>query len=202
MSLSKIKESIADALAVVIVWFMLKWDDIKDTIVTVAVTVGVCLLVTNYFFKPVAVKGTSMYPTIEDGSIGFSSVISRSVSGIKRFDIVVVHLDAKNENLIKRVIGLPGETITYLNGELYVDGQHYTEDFLDSVYVSSQIGKKGSRIFTQAFSYTLGDDEYFCMGDNRLVSSDSRRYGPFKGSDILSRGLFVIYPLDHFGNCK
>ncbi len=196
------KETIKDKLAVVIVWLMLRWDDIKDTIWTVFITCVVCLMVTNWFFKPVVVKGTSMHPEVHDGSIGFSSIIARNLQEIERFDIVVIDLDSKEENLIKRVVGLPNETIRYENSKLYVNGQLVEEPFLDSDYVAQQIERTTDGLFTKNFTYILGEDEYFCLGDNRLVSMDSRYYGPFSRDNILSKGVFVLYPFADFGAAR
>ncbi|MBQ1877322.1 MAG: signal peptidase I, partial [Erysipelotrichaceae bacterium] len=196
------KETIKDKLAVVIVWLMLRWDDIKDTIWTVFITCVVCLMITTWFFKPVIVKGTSMHPEVHDKSIGFSSIIAKNLQEIQRFDIVVIDLDSKEENLIKRVIGLPNETIRYENSKLYVNGQLVEEPFLDSEYVAQQVKKTTDGLFTKNFTYILGEDEYFCLGDNRLVSMDSRYYGPFRRDNILSKGVFVLYPFADFGAAR
>ena len=179
--------------AVIILWLMMQWEDIKDIAKTVIVTFVVCTVVTTWFFKPVVVSGRSMHPTIKDGSIGFSSVISKNLHGIDRFDIVIVRLDRKNEDLIKRVVGLPGETVVFENDRLYIDGKEYSQDFLDKNYVA------GYSVFTNDFEVKLADNEYFCMGDNRPVSADSRMYGPFTRDKIEACGLFVIYPFNEFG---
>ncbi|MBR0385173.1 MAG: signal peptidase I [Erysipelotrichaceae bacterium] len=193
------KEKIKEYAAAVILWLLMMWEDIRELLVTAAVTFLVCLGITTFVFQPVVVHGTSMYPTIRDGSMGFSSIITRRTKGIERFDIVVINVESSEKLLIKRVIGLPGETLEFINGVLYIDGKSYSEDFLNSNYVASQIPNSPEGVFTRDFSVTLGDDEYFCMGDNRLVSADSRVYGPFHGSDILSCGIFIIFPFSYFG---
>ena len=192
-----LKDRLKDIAAVIMLWLMLIWEDIKEIATTVVVTVLVVLLVNTFFFKFVAVSGTSMTPTVPDKSIGFSNIISRKLSGIDRFDIVVINSPSRGKNLIKRVIGLPGETISYSDGKLYVNDQLYSEDFLDPDYVISQTG--GKRNFTGYFTATLGEGEYFCMGDNRMVSADSRVYGPFTEDEIIATGIFVIYPFSSFG---
>lgn len=78
---------------------------------------------------PIVVNGSSMYPTLQDKSYGFSNIFSRRVSGIERFDIVVVYLESRDENLVKRVIGLPNETITFTNDTLYVNGTPIDQPF-------------------------------------------------------------------------
>ena len=193
------KDRLAEAAGVVILWLMTQWEDIKDIIRSVVIWCFVFFIVTSFLFKPARVQGTSMNPTIKDGSLGFSSIVGKNVNGIKRFDIAVIRLEVKNELLIKRVIGLPGETVSFQNGELYIDGVLYQQDFLDQEYVAGEMKKYGRSSFTEDFTVTLGEDEYFCMGDNRIVSADSRVYGPFSSRDILSCGLFVFFPFDSFG---
>ena len=192
-----LKEKLKDIGAVILLWLMMAWEDIKDIFTTVIVTLLVVTLINTFFFKIVVVSGTSMYPTIKSGSIGFSNIISRKLTGIERFDIVVINAEDRGKNLIKRVIGLPNETITYSQGKLYINDQEYSEDFLDQDYIISQTG--GAKTFTGDFTYTLGSNEYFCMGDNRMVSADSRIYGPFTEDEIIATNIFVIYPFGEFG---
>ncbi len=197
--MESIRLKITELVAAAFMWILIYLDDIKDMIVTVVTTMIVCLIITRFFFMPVRVKGTSMYPTLYNGSIGFSSIISRRVSGIERFDIVIIYVEEKDENLVKRVIGMPGETISYNKGTLYIDGDPIDEYFLDDEYVKQQVELSYHDYFTDDFTYTLAEDEYYCLGDNRLVSSDSRFYGPFNSKDIISKDIFIIYPFEKFG---
>ncbi|MBR0137573.1 MAG: signal peptidase I, partial [Erysipelotrichaceae bacterium] len=99
-----IKEKIEEIVATLIIWLMIMWDDIKETLITVAVMCVVASLLTNFFFQPVRVTGTSMYPTLKDGEVGFSSIVARRTGKIRRFDIVVIRLKERGEDLVKRVI--------------------------------------------------------------------------------------------------
>ncbi len=198
--MEKFKIKVLDFFGTIAMRLMLALDDIRDTIITIVITVVVCLVLTNFFFMPVRVEGTSMYPTLSDESFGFTSIISRRVDGIERFDIVVIHLEDENENLVKRVIGLPGETLWYINGTLYIDGEPIEEDFLDDEYVQQQLEETLAPYFTSdVTSITLGEDEYYCLGDNRLVSLDSRYYGTFSSDQIVSVGIFIIWPFSDLG---
>lgn len=199
-----LKERLKDYVAVALLWLMMLWEDIKEIIITVVITFLVALAVQTFFFKPVIVDGTSMYPTVNDGDVGFSSVVQKNVAGINRFDIVVVSLDSgeKEKLLIKRVIGLPGDSVEFKNDQLYINGEMMSQDFLDEEYVKNQKEISSSGLFTNDFTIVLGEDEYFCMGDNRLVSADSRVYGAFSKEKIQSIGIFVLYPFQFFGNKK
>jgi len=136
-----------------------------------------------------------MYPELSDTSVGFSNVVGYNISGLKRFDIVIIYVAEKDEYLVKRVIGLPGETVSYKDGKLYINGEYVKEDFLDQTYVSSYNGT----FMADVSPITIGDDEYYCLGDNRPHSSDSRYYGPFKKENIKSKGIFIFWPFSNFG---
>lgn len=92
------------------------------------------------------------------------------------------------EDLIKRVVGLPGETITISENQVHVDGVPIAEPYLDGGIVMPDDGP-----------FTVGPDEVFVMGDNRQFSFDSRRFGPISQESLVGRAFVVIWPLDRFG---
>jgi len=144
----------------------------------------VVVLIKTFVVSPIRVNGTSMDPTLNDKDIMLLDEISYRFSDIERFDIVVVK--EEDEYLIKRVIGLPGETVEYKNDKLYIDGKYVKEDF------------KHKETFD--FSTTLGKDEYFIMGDNRTNSTDSRVFGPISRDKIMGKTSLTILPISRFGN--
>ena len=95
----------------------------------------------------------------------------------------------KKKLLIKRVIGLPGETVSYKDGQLYINGKAMDEPFLNQDYVNTY---EDGTFMSDVDPITLGDDEYFCLGDNRPHSSDSRYYGPFKKDDIIDPAVGLV----------
>ena len=96
------------------------------------------------------------------------------------------------------MIALPNETIECRDGVVYIDGEALEEPYLDTAYVEDI--EKNQGYFTSDFEpVTLGADEYFVMGDNRVVSADSRVVGPFTRDQIIGKGVFVLYPLDQIG---
>ena len=107
----------------------------------------------------------------------------------------LVYNEEKKENWVKRVIGLPGDTIYAKDDVVYVNGMPIEEPYLDNAY-ANQIRRHGNN-FTEDFpKRTLKDNEYFLMGDNRIVSYDSRRVGPFKREDIRGKDVYVLFPFN------
>ncbi|MGN1343198.1 MAG: signal peptidase I [Traorella sp.] len=156
------------------------------------------LVITKFFVNPIQVIGNSMYPTLIDQERGFSSIISRNFE-IKRFDIVVVEEKGNgHEHWVKRVIGLPNETIECKDDVIYINNEPIDQSFLDEEWVENEKMLYGC--FTSDFGpYTLKEDEYFLLGDNRTHSTDSRVVGPFSKDEITSVGVFVYFPFQEFG---
>ncbi|MDO5085289.1 MAG: signal peptidase I [Erysipelotrichaceae bacterium] len=167
--------------------------EIFDLAKTVIICFILVLLITTYIFKPIRVSGNSMYPTLKNNYLGISNILSLKLDGLKRFDIVTVYLENKGEYLVKRVIGLPNEIVRYTDNKLYINDVYVDEVFLNTPFA------KHNNLYTEDFTYVLGQDEYFLMGDNRNNSSDSRYYGPFKLKDIKSKDIFTVFPLNSFG---
>lgn len=161
----------------------------------------------NVFIQRVQVSGHSMDPTLKTNE----KLFALKHVPIDRFDIVVAKEKTDDENIfiIKRVIGLPGDTVEYKKDQLYVNGKKMNEPYLDSF---KEKLKDGSLIdyFTKinsnyanfdfntdyltvdssgndSFKVTLKSDEYFLLGDDRPISKDSRAVGPIKKSDIISK---------------
>lgn len=156
----------------------------KELLPLLGVVIAV-LLIKWVIVTPVQVKGNSMSPTLEGNDIMILNKISFKIHGIKRFDIVVI--DNNGSLLIKRVIGLPGETIKFEDNKLYVNGEYVEQDFLDSSKTTAD------------FQVKIEEDCYFVMGDNRDVSRDSREFGAFPYQKIQGTTSIVVYPFNRFG---
>jgi signal peptidase I len=143
------------------------------------------IIVKHFLITPIQVNGGSMDNTLKDGDIMILNKIGYKINGIHRFDIVVI--DKGDSLLIKRVIGLPNETLKMENNQLYVNGEPVEEDFLEP-------GTK-----TENFTVKVRDDCYFVMGDNREVSYDSRALGCFSIDDIMGTTKLTLFPFDRIG---
>lgn len=141
------------------------------------------------------VDGDSMFPTLHDGDTAFINKIEPELDDIERFEVVVIDSTRLGKSIVKRVIGLPGDTIVYRDDVLYVNDISVDEFFLDQEYIDSTIKEYGLRNFTDNFQFTLGNDEFFVLGDNRVRSTDSRTLGPITIDEITGRHGLIVYPL-------
>ncbi|MBP3799400.1 MAG: signal peptidase I, partial [Bacilli bacterium] len=151
------------------------------------------ILLKIFVITPVRVNGTSMTPTLKEGDIMLLNKLT--FSKINRFDIVVV--DYKDEELIKRVIGLPGERIEYKDNDLYVNGKKVKENF-----TKVKDNKLNSYSIESLEHSTIPKDYYFVVGDNRPNSLDSRMIGFIHKDNIMGKASFVIFPFSRFGSKK
>ena len=155
---------------------------IKNNIGYIIVIILV-LLIKAYVVSPIKVNGSSMNKTLENNDIMILNEITYSFNDVKRFDIVVIK--TKDEYLIKRVIGLPGEKIKYKKNKLYINGEYIKENF--------------DHEKTDDFEDSVPKGKYFVLGDNRVNSADSRILGAFSKKEIKGKTSLVIYPFNRFG---
>lgn len=173
--------------------------EIGKTILYFLLLVAILFGLRLYVFTPVVVKGDSMDPTLADGE----RVIALKNTEVKRFDIVTFPApDDPGKNYIKRVIGLPGDTIEYKSDQLYVNGKKVAEPYLDEFKKELSDGQP------LTYDFNLNDlfgtekvpaGELFVLGDNRRISKDSRIIGMIKEKNIMADVKFVFWPLDRFG---
>lgn len=155
---------------------------IKELIPYIAIII-IVILVRAFIITPVRVDGASMDKSLHDGDI----LLLYRLAKINRYDIVVLNEKKDNEIIIKRVIGLPGETVEIKNNKIYINDE-VIED--EAAYgETSNYEKK-----------VLKDDEYFLLGDNRLISKDSRSFGPVKKEDIKGVTITRIFPFNKMKN--
>lgn len=151
----------------------------------------------RYVAERIIVDGDSMEMTLKNNDNIIIEKVSKHFGGYNRFDIIVFYPteEAKKQGeryYVKRIIGLPGETVQILYGMVYIDGRPLPEN-----YGFSEMDHAG----IAAEPLTLGADEYFVLGDNRYVSEDSRsvRLGPVPANRIEGRMILRISPLKSFG---
>ena len=170
---------------------MKEW--IKDILIAIVIAIVVV-----QFIKPTIVKESSMEPNFYENDYLFVSKQSYTFGEPKRGDVVVFHSSLVQENgdeklLIKRIVGLPGETIDISDGKVYINGEELKEDYTKEGYTSGEIS-----------GLVVPEGEVFCMGDNRRVSIDSRSddVGCIDIDDIVGKVVFRLSPFSEIGMIK
>lgn len=160
-----------------------------------AAIIIVCVaFVPKYVLQRTIVDGKSMMDTLKHGENLLVEKVSYHFTDPDRFDVIVFypHGRESTDYYIKRVIGLPGETVQIIGEDIYIDGEKLEENFGKDPIIEAGMADEPIK---------LGDDEFFVLGDNRTVSEDSRyeEVGPVKRENIEGKAILRIYPLSEFG---
>jgi signal peptidase I len=155
------------------------------------IAIGLALVIIVFLYQPVKVEGTSMAPLLSDQERIFINKFVYRFEAIHRGDVVVFWypLD-RSKSFIKRVIALPGETVTIREGVVTVNGTVVPEPYVPPQY--EDVSDYGPT--------RVPGDSYFVMGDHRISSNDSRVFGPVPSQFIYGRAVFAYWPVDHFGS--
>lgn len=162
-------------------------------IIYILIIIGLTWLVVTFVGQRTGVSGSSMETTLSDGDQLIVDKISYRFREPKRYDIIVFpYKYEENTYYIKRIIGMPGETIQIVDGYVYINGEPLDEHYGNEVMNKAGIAEE---------PLTLGEDEYFVLGDNRNNSQDSRaaNVGTIHREDIIGRAWIRIWPFDEFG---
>jgi signal peptidase I len=161
---------------------------------------GLALLIRYLLFTPIVVDGESMMPTLENGDRMIVNKIGYEIGEIERFDIVVFHAD-ENKDYIKRVIGLPGDSIVYKNDQLLINGEVFAEPYLDKYKAKITSGTLTENFTLEDYTQmaVIPEGYVFVMGDNRRNSSDSREFGLISISEIIGNTNVVFWPPNEMG---
>ena len=176
--------------------------EILEWVVTIVAAVAIALVIRTFIFEPVRVDGQSMDDTLADGEImivsklGYSSFdfIGGRVSAFgnpKRFDVVICRYPGRGyTNFVKRVVGLPGDTVSVQDGYLYINDEKYDEPYINDDYRSGYLNNFAP--------FTVPDGQYFVMGDHRNNSNDNRSIGPIDRNMIVGHVVQVVFPFSSF----
>jgi signal peptidase I len=166
-------------------WFLRALRELAETVIPAVI---IALVINLFLAQATQVLGQSMEPNLHTAQrVVVEKVTYRLVHGPRRGDIVVIDTPDQAEMLIKRVIGLPGETVSVHRGEVYIDGQVLEEPWAVNLG-GSNYGPK-----------PIPPLHVFVLGDNRGASNDSRSFGPVPIEDIVGRAWFSYWPLEHVG---
>lgn len=162
------------------------YKEILDWIKSLAIAGALALVIHTFLFAVVIVSGPSMEPTLHNNERLIMNKIVYKYQEPARGDIIVFHAN-ENEDYIKRVIGLPGDTVGYKDNQLYINNEQVNEPYLTGVV-------------TEDFEpVTVPEGEIFVLGDNRGNSTDSRIIGPISRDEVVGRVKVLIWPLNRIG---
>jgi signal peptidase I len=148
------------------------------------------VLIITFLYQPVRVEGTSMLPRLEDRDRLFINKFVYHIEAISRGDIVVFRYPGDEEkSYIKRVIGLPGDRLHIIQGQVFINGQPVSEPYVPDRF----------RDDSSSAEIAIPPDHYFMMGDHRSVSQDSRAFGPVARELIYGKAVFVYWPAKDAG---
>ncbi|OGD97211.1 signal peptidase I [Candidatus Curtissbacteria bacterium RIFCSPLOWO2_01_FULL_38_11b] len=163
---------------------------LKEIFQTAFISFGIFLFVYIFLVQPHRVQGISMHPNFDNGELLLTEKVSYKFSDPKRSDVIVFQAPIeKKADFIKRIIGTPGDTIKIHEGGVYINSVKLDENYI----LGTVEGDK---------TITLGENDYFVMGDNRTASSDSRVFGSIKKNAIRGKVWVVYWPFIKSGNFK
>ena len=192
--------------------------EILEWVLTIVTALLIALPLRAFAFELVRVEGSSMDRTLADGEIMYVSkydygslwlalpwqdsmtkenATRLSIGGVpERFDVVICRYPGRGDtNFVKRVVGLPGDTVELRDGYLYVNGEQYEEP-----YIADEHRMPGGSNGWSARAYTVPEGEYFVMGDHRNNSNDSRAIGTITRDMIIGHARSVVWPLNSLRN--
>jgi len=171
-----------------------------ETLKIVVISLAIILPIRFFLVQPFYVKGASMEPTFHDYEYLLIDEISYRLSEPHRGDIVVFHYpEDRSQYFIKRVIGLPGETIDVQDGSVVITPQTPEASIvLNEPYLAQGIVTDCLRQYNCTLPITLDSTQYFVMGDNRTASFDSRYFGPLIQGDIVGKAWLRVWPFSTF----
>ena len=172
------------------------WEELLSWITSFVISFTILALFLVFVGKPFTVSGQSMYPTLHDSDRMFMS----KLGDIERFDIVVLQAPDQDKEYIKRVIGIPGDTIEVKDGKLYINGQVVDQPFINTeLLLNKTVYIDDFTLQELTGELKVPEGKYFVMGDNRGVSKDSRMIGFIERSAIEGKAVFTIWPLNRIG---
>lgn len=169
---------------------------------SIVIAIVAAWLITSFVFSRYEVHGESMYPTFKDGDNLIVSKISKPLETIDRGDVIVLHSNEKRD-YIKRLIGVPGDTIQYKRDQLYINGEKVSEPYLEFNKEHKVANQLTEDFNVSDTKYSEGKKEipkgkYLVLGDNRLNSNDSRgKLGLISDNQIVGKAKIRVLPTDN-----
>lgn len=174
-----------------------------EWIVAIAVALALIFAVKTFVGKPYTIKGDSMDPTLKDSERVMVNIIGYKIGGVKKGNVIVFHAN-NTDDYVKRVIGIPGDSVEYKNDTLYVNGKKQQEPYLNYNEKRKQTENITGTFKTKDLpnanpkSNVIPKGKYLVLGDNREVSKDSRSFGLIDKDQIVGKVSFRFWPFNEF----
>jgi signal peptidase I len=166
-----------------------------DLVETVVMAMAVFVIIYLFLFQPHQVKGSSMLPNFHDGEYILTDKISYRLKEPQRGDVVVFRAPRNEEyDYIKRIVGLPSDTLKIKNGKIFVNNTPFNESYLSSDHITLP-----GKFYKEGETFAIPKDQYFVLGDNRSHSSDSREWGLVPKENIVGKAWLRYWPTNRFG---
>ena len=159
--------------------------EILEWVISILIAVALAFLIRTFLFEPIRVEGSSMIDTLHNNEYVIVTKPEYLFRAPNRFDVVICRYPDRSENFVKRLVGLPGDTVEMDEGVLSVNGVAYEEPYIRDASRPRYAGV-----------WTLGENEYFVLGDNRSNSNDSHIIGPISRDMIVGHVRFVVWPFN------
>lgn len=164
-----------------------------DLVETLVVALAIFFIIYFFLFRPFQVNGESMYPNYHNNEYILTNLIAMHLTSLNRGQVVVFESPTDEEkDFIKRIIGLPGDTVMVKDGLVYVNGSKLDE----SDYLPSDYKTFAGSFMAEGREVTVPEKNYVVLGDNRGKSSDSREWGFVPRQKIIGKSLFVYWPIN------
>ncbi|MFA5633720.1 MAG: signal peptidase I [Candidatus Dojkabacteria bacterium] len=160
---------------------------------TVVVALVISIVLYIFIMTPHEVLGNSMYPTYKNGEYLMANKVTYRFKEPQRGDVIIFKY-SNTQDFIKRIVGLPGDTVMLKDGQLYINGRILDE----SAYLDNSMYTNGGDFLKEGESKEIPEGEYFVCGDNRTHSSDSRTFGSISKEDIKGKAWIVYFPFTQF----
>jgi signal peptidase I len=166
-----------------------------DIVEIVVIALAMFVVMYIFLFQPHQVRGLSMYPTFYDSDYLLTDKLTYRLAQPKRGEVIIFKAPNNEEyDYIKRIIGLPGETVKVSNNHVYINDKVLDEPYLPSTYQTF-----GGKFWQEGQSIPVPDGQYFVLGDNREHSSDSREWGPVPRANIIGKAWVRYWPPSRAG---
>jgi signal peptidase I len=166
---------------------------IYSFIETVVIALVIAVVLYLFIMTPHEVLGNSMHPTYKNGEYLMANKLTYRFGEPQRGDVIIFQY-SDTQDFIKRIVGIPGDTIMIKDGNVFINGQQLNEDD----YISESVYTRGGDYLSEGETISIGEEEYFVLGDNRPHSSDSRTFGPISESKIKGKAWIVYLPISEF----